>query len=70
MSQQLREDIDIKEQQVNKMSIETDQLAQAFIKKKDQMKKEKKEMKRQMGELVAQLQRQGSEVTAGVLREK
>jgi hypothetical protein len=37
------------------MSIETDQLAQAFIKKKDQMKKEKKEMKRQMGELVAQL---------------
>ena len=70
MSQQLREDTDIKEQQVNKMSIETDQLAQAFIKKKDQMKKEKKEMKRQMGELVAQLQRQGSEVTAGVLREK
>ena len=46
MSQQLREDTDIKEQQVNKMSIETDQLAQAFIKKKDQMKKEKKEMKR------------------------
>ena len=70
MSQQLREDTDIKEQQVNKMSIETDQFAQAFIKKKDQMKKEKKEMKRQMGELVAQLQRQGSEVTAGVLREK